>query len=58
MGYGGGLKAIEFVERVVDGSVCNEVVDIVLFRSQALLLVYKGGRAGEGVVDISNYFRI
>lgn len=33
MGYGSGLKAIEFVEGVVDRGVCDKMVDIVLFCS-------------------------
>ena len=33
MGYGSGLKAIEFVESVVDRGICDKMVDIVLFCS-------------------------
>ena len=33
VGYGSGLKAIEFVEGAVDRGVCDKMVDVVLFCS-------------------------
>lgn len=35
----GGLEAVKFVEGVVEGGVGYEVVDVVIFGGEALLLV-------------------
>ena len=58
MRNGGGLEAVEFVEGVVERGVSYEVVDIVVFCGEALLLVYEWGGAGEGVVYVANQFGI
>ena len=56
--YGGGLETIELVEFIVDGGVRNKVVDIIFFCSQALRVVDERRGAGEGIVHISDQFRV
>ena len=54
MGDRRGLEAIKFVEGVVERGVGYEVVDVVFFCSEPLLLVYEGGGAGKGVVYVAD----
>ena len=51
---GGRLKSVKFVEPVVDRSVCDEMVYIVLFGGEALCVVDERGGAGKGIVNISD----
>lgn len=53
-----GLKAIEFIQNVVDGSVSDEMINVVVFRCEALLFVDKGRGAGERVMDVSDDFGV
>ena len=54
MGDGGGLEAVELVEGVVDGGVCDEMVDVVVVGGRALGFVHEGGGARKGVVDVAD----
>jgi len=47
------LQAIELVEGRIDGGVGDEVVYVVVLRSEACGVGDEGGGAGEGVVDVS-----
>lgn len=52
------LQAIELVQDAVDGRISDEMVDIILLRSNLLRFVDEGGGAGEGIVDVSYQFGV
>ena len=51
---GMGLKAIELIERAVDGRVGDEMVDVVVFGGETLRIFDKGVRTSKGIVDVAD----
>lgn len=57
VGDGCGLKAVQFVERSIDGCIGNEV-ESILGLASLLRLIDKGAAAGEAVVHLANKIRV
>ena len=59
---GRGLKAVEFVEGIVDGGIGDEVIDsfcvFILRICESAVFVDEGRGAGKGVVDGADEFGV